>query len=59
MEVQSRLLSNLSFDPGILIYLSLVLILIAFVIIIILFIRQNTLMKKYRSFMRGRGGEKY
>ena len=57
MEVQSRLLSNLSFDPGILIYLSLVLILIAFVIIIILFIRQNTLMNKYRSFMRGRGGK--
>ena len=57
MEVQSRLLSNLSFDPGILIYLSLALLLIAFVIIIILFVRQNTLMKKYRSFMRGRGGK--
>lgn len=56
MEVQSKILSKLSFDPGILIYLTLILLLVAFIIIIILFARQNALMKKYRSFMRGRGG---
>ena len=57
MEVQSRLLSNLSFDPGILIYMSLALLLVAFILLIVLFIRQNALLKKYRSFMRGRGGK--
>ena len=57
MEVQSRLLANLPFDPGILIYMTLILLLIAFIIIIVLFIRQNALLKKYRSFMRGRGGK--
>lgn len=57
MEVQSRLLSSLSFDPGILIYLSLILLLVAFILVIVLFIRQNALLKKYRSFMRGRGGK--
>ena len=56
MEVQSKILSKLSFDPGILIYLILALLLLAFIIIIILFVRQNTLLRKYRSFMRGRGG---
>ncbi len=57
MEVQSRLLANLPFDPGILIYVSLILLLVAFIIIIVLFVRQNALLKKYRSFMRGRGGK--
>lgn len=57
MEVQSKILSNLSFDPGILIYLILALLLIMFILVIILFIKQNTLIKKYRSFMRGRGGK--
>ena len=57
MEVQSRLLSSLSFDPGILIYLSLILLLVAFILVIVLFVRQNALLKKYRSFMRGRGGK--
>ena len=56
MEVQSKLLSNLSFDPGILIYMSLILLLIAFILVIVLFVRQNKLLRKYRSFMRGRGG---
>lgn len=56
MEVQSKILSKLSFDPGILIYLILALLLLAFIIIIVLFVRQNALLKKYRSFMRGRGG---
>lgn len=57
MEVQSKILSNLSFDPGILIYLTLALLLVAFIIIIILFVRQNALLRKYRSFMRGCGGK--
>ena len=57
MDVQSKLLSKLSFDPGILVYLSLGLSIVALIIIIILYIRQNTLLKKYRSFMRGRGGK--
>ena len=57
MEVQSRLLSSLSFDPGILIYLSLILLLVAFILVIVLFVRQNALLKKYRSFMRGQGGK--
>ena len=56
MEVQSKILSKLSFDPGILIYLIFALLLLAFIIIIVLFVRQNALLKKYRSFMRGRGG---
>lgn len=58
MDVQSKLLSKLSFDPGILVYLSLGLSIVALIIIIILYIRQNTHFKKYRSFMRGRGGKK-
>ncbi len=56
MEVQSKLLSRLSFDPGLLLYSALILIVIGFVLIVVLFIRQNALFAKYRSFMRGRGG---
>ena len=46
MEVQSRLLSNLSFDPGILIYMSLALLLVAFILLIVLFIRPKRSIKE-------------
>lgn len=57
MEVQSKILSSLSFDPGILIYLLFALMLVAYIILIILFVRQRSLIKKYKFFMRGKNGK--
>lgn len=57
MEVQSKLLSSLDYDPGILVYACLILLIITIILIIVLFVRQNSLYHRYRSFMKGRGGK--
>lgn len=55
--MESRILSNMKFDPGILIIGVTILTVILLVMVIVMLRRQNSLAKKYRTFMRGRGGK--
>ena len=55
--MESRILTGIKFDPGILIIGTAVVAILLLVLVILLFRRQNILAKKYRTFMRGRGGK--
>jgi hypothetical protein len=56
--MESKILSGLSFDPGILIIGMFVLIVVLFIYIFMLHKKQAQLEKKYRAFMRGGRGAK-
>ena len=56
--MESRILSGLNFDPGILIIALFVLIVVLFIYILSIQRKMERLNKKYRSFMRGSRGAK-
>lgn len=55
--MESKILSRLGFDPGILVIILLILVIAMGIFCFIMYRRQSDLLRKYKTFMRGRPGK--